>query len=56
MNLTYTKAAAARRGWNPFNKATLDNPEVLETATEEVKKERDIVLRSGWIGNPLALP
>ena len=47
---------AARRGWNPFKKATLDNPKVLEAAMEEVKKERDIVLRSRGIGNPLAMP
>ena len=31
-------------------------PEILETATEEVKKERDIVLRSRGINNPLAVP
>ena len=56
MKLAFAEAALARRGWSPFNRATLDMPEILETATEEVKKERDIVLRSRGINNPLAVP
>ena len=53
MNKAYAKAATACRRRNPCNRATLDIPEVLETATEEVKKERGIVMRSREISNPL---
>ena len=42
--------------WSPFNRATLDEPEILKTATEQVQKERDAVLRRRGINDPLAAP
>ena len=56
MNRAYAQAALARRGWSPFNRATLNEPEILKTATEQVQKERDAVLRCRGINDPLAAP
>ena len=45
-NKEHTKRALALRGWNPPNRACLDHAEILETAPEEVKKERARILKN----------
>ena len=46
LDILYDQAVLARRCWNPFNRVTLDDPQSLITATDEVQKERDIFLCS----------
>ena len=52
----YAEAALARRGFSPFNRNPLDAPVILRTAPAYIQQERDIVLRSLGINNPLAAP
>ena len=39
----------AHRGWNPFNRNTLDHPQILASAPEDVQQERKRVLASRGI-------
>ena len=43
-NVTYAKSALARRGWAPFNRATLDDSEILPSAPREIQEQRSEVL------------
>ena len=56
LDVVFAQAALARRGWNPYNRATLDDPQILVTATDELQKERDIVLHSCIIDNSSTAP
>ena len=49
MILAFAEAVLARRGWNPFNRARLDMPEILETATEEVKRSVTLCYAAGGL-------
>ena len=42
----YGRATLVYRGWNPLNRATLDNPEILASASDDVQAERALVLGS----------
>jgi hypothetical protein len=46
MNSQYSTAALLHRGWNPNNGNSLDNVQILVTATEAVQNERNIVLQN----------
>jgi hypothetical protein len=48
-NETNNGRAMCQRGWQPLNRACLDDPHVLATASEEVKAERKRVLESRGI-------
>ena len=56
LDVICVQARIARRGWNQYNQATWDDPQILITTTDEVQKERDIVLRSRGIDNSSAAP
>jgi hypothetical protein len=49
MNVQHSQSALQHRGWNPFNKNSLDCPQILVTAPEDVQKESDTILRSRGI-------
>ena len=49
----YAEAALSRRGRNPFNRATLGIPEVLETPTEEVKKSTTLFCAARGLAIPM---
>ncbi len=44
MNSQYSSAALLHRGWNPYNRNSLDNVQILVTAPEAVQNECNIVL------------
>ncbi len=46
MNNQYSTAALLHRGWNPYNRNSLDCVLILLTALEAVQKECNIVLWS----------
>jgi hypothetical protein len=46
INLQYSQSALLHRGWNPYNRNTLDCSQILVTAPEAMQKERDSILRS----------
>lgn len=58
----YAKSATAACGWNPPTKAPLDNPEILQSAPEDVKQARAQILSqrntplSGTTSNALMQP
>ena len=45
----FGESAHCDRGWNPFNRAPLDDAEILASAPDAVKKERALVLQSRGI-------
>ena len=49
MNVQHSQSALQHRGWNPFNKNSLDCPQILVTAPEDVQKESDTILLSRGI-------
>ncbi len=49
MNIQHSQSALLHRGWNPFNRNSLDCPQILKTAPETVHKERDTILWSRGI-------
>lgn len=55
MNIEHAQKALLYRGWWPFNRATLDDFRILATASDEIQKERTIVLKSRGITKSSAL-
>ena len=51
MNIEYAQKALLRRGWWPYNRATLDDFRILGTASDDVQKERTLVLKSRGVSN-----
>jgi hypothetical protein len=49
MNIQYSQAALLHRGWNPFNRNSMDCAQILVTAPEAVQKERNSILWSRGI-------
>ncbi len=49
MNVQHSQSTLQHRGWNPFNRNSLDCPQILVTAPGDVQKERDTILRSWGI-------
>ena len=56
MNIAFPEAALAHRGWNPYNRAPLNDLHILITVTEQVQKEQDAVLCSHMIDTSIAVP
>ena len=49
VQIQYSLSALLQRGWNPFNRNTLDYAQILVTAPEAVQEECDSVLQSQGI-------
>jgi hypothetical protein len=49
MNIQHSQSASPHRGWNPFNRNSLDCSQILVTASATGQKERDTILRSRGI-------
>ena len=49
MNIEYLWSVLVQRGWNPFNRNSLDCVQILVTAPEAVQEECDSILRSRGI-------
>ena len=49
MNVKNTLSALSQRGWYPYNRRPLMDPQILTSAPQEVRQERTEVLRSRGI-------
>ena len=46
MNVAFTQSVLVTRGWNPYNRNTLDCAQILVTAPDSIQEERNGILRS----------
>ena len=56
MRLDWAQSALAHRGHHPYNRAPLDDPQILATAPDETQKERTRILRSRGVDNSVSMP
>jgi hypothetical protein len=55
MNVQHSQSALQHRGWNPFNRNSLDCPQTLVTAPEDVQKEWIQSFEAG-VSHPMPRP